>query len=325
MPSTTITDISLASPEEWSEWVARQDDATFYHTYDWAAIWQDYTHGKIKPSAWILQFNDGQKVLLPLSKHKLALGLFVRYQSTASGKYGGWISDTPLNNDQQSALWKKISSLSIVVRENPYSKNDPFEAPWTINGFTQITDLRDGFDEVVKRWSSGHLQQAKKAKREGLNVVLGEEERDWEAYYKIYLKSLRRWGEEAQSKHEWSLFQRISSLASDKVRLWLVKLDNEIIGGAICFYHNRHISYWHASANWDEIKKRPMHLLIYEAMQHGCKNKFHWFDFNPSGGLDGVVKFKQGFGSDIVQSNSFQNQSRLFSSMKRLKKQFSRT
>ena len=42
---------------------------------------------------------------------------------------------------------------------------------------------------------------------------------------------------------------------------------------------------------------RFVNLLISEFIEECCNRNFDWFDFNPSGGHEGVSSFKQSFGA----------------------------
>ena len=41
------------------------------------------------------------------------------------------------------------------------------------------------------------------------------------------------------------------------------------------------------------------------------ENNFLYYDFNPSGGHHGVVKFKKGFGTEFKSSNLYNKQSKV--------------
>ena len=57
------------------------------------------------------------------------------------------------------------------------------------------------------------------------------------------------------------------------------------------------------------FKVRPTNLLMYEAIKDACDRGYAWFDFNPSGGHEGVEAFKKNFGAQalpapVIQSTS---------------------
>jgi lipid II:glycine glycyltransferase (peptidoglycan interpeptide bridge formation enzyme) len=45
--------------------------------------------------------------------------------------------------------------------------------------------------------------------------------------------------------------------------------------------------------------------LLYEVIKDACEQGYFWFDFNPSGGHEGVKSFKKGFGCSTLQSNLY--------------------
>ena len=53
-----------------------------------------------------------------------------------------------------------------------------------------------------------------------------------------------------------------------------------------------------------------VHLLMYTAIEHACRNGYSWFDFNPSGGHEDVAAFKKGFGTVPLSAPMIVAQSR---------------
>jgi hypothetical protein len=56
-----------ATPDEWDTIYADCDYATYFHSREWAEIWQKYTQGDLQPDSKIISFSDGTSVLLPFS------------------------------------------------------------------------------------------------------------------------------------------------------------------------------------------------------------------------------------------------------------------
>ena len=63
--------------------------------------------------------------------------------------------------------------------------------------------------------------------------------------------------------------------------------------------------YWHGASLEDALDTRPVHALIDRLLDESCEGGFRWFDFNPSGGLEGVVRFKDWFGCVRLPANVF--------------------
>ena len=125
---------------------------------------------------------------------------------------------------------------------------------------------------------------------------------DWRAYYQTYEDSVQRWGEKASAKYAWEMFSQIFRLSSPHTKLWLAVYQNKVIAGALCFYAPRHVVYWHGAALEDYFRLRPANLLMSEAIRDACEKGYCWFDFNPSGGHEGVKAFKRSFGASSLPS-----------------------
>ena len=55
--------------------------------------------------------------------------------------------------------------------------------------------------------------------------------------------------------------------------------------------------YWHGAARESSLALRPANRLFGEVIRDACERGFRWFDFNSSAGLEGVRRFKEGFGA----------------------------
>jgi len=199
-----------------------------------------------------------------------------------------------------AAYLKKLGNL--VWRLNPYDELVYRAGVRTNNDDeTLALNLADGFDAVYKGWTKGHRYAARKACREGVSVKLASTLDDWRAYYRVYEDSLRRWGHKASSIYSWQLFAEMFRRKSPNINLWLSFWQNRVIAGALCFYAKIHAVYWHGAALEAYFSLRPVNLLFYEAIKDACDKGYTWFDFNPSGGKEGVRTFKKRFGAEVLQ------------------------
>jgi predicted N-acyltransferase len=179
-------------------------------------------------------------------------------------------------------------------------------------------ELSGGFDSVFAGWSNQHRRSARKATREGVVVRQADGRADWEAYFEAYRASLDRWGEDASEPYRWEMFSRMSDHPRDLVRLWLALVDGEVAAGAVCGYAKRHVVYWHGAAHARFFKKRPVHKLFHSVIADACERGYRWFDFNPSGGLEGVREFKRGFGTVELPCPTIVTESGMSRVMRRL-------
>lgn len=301
--SLRVTEERLATPEEWDRVWVKCDYATYFQSREWADVWQKYTQGDMRPDAKMITFSDGKRALLPFSSRRIVKGLLKQYISSPAGTFGGWISDDDLSSIHDGVLYEYIiKHFKILVwRINPYCslKVSPY-----IQGVkkdeTHTLNLEYGFDHIYKGWTKGHSSAARKARKAGVDIREAITLSDWESYYRIYEESLRRWGESATSRYGWNIFKYMYDLSSSNIKLWLAIFEGKVVAGAMCLYATKHVGYWHGAASSEYFNLRPVNLLMYEIIKKACKDEYGWFDFNPSGGHEGVKAFKKSFGTDSL-------------------------
>jgi len=304
--SLSIQQVRTATPDEWDELWGSCSYGTYFQSREWAEIWEEYTTGKIRPLPIMVAFSDGIEALWPLSVNRRYKGLIREYQSSPGGTVGGWLSVDSLTLEHAGLLARYFLKKyhHFIWRLNPYDSHvNQLGLEVSVEDETQAIDLKLGFDAVFKSWSKGHRSAVKKAAREGVWVRRASSLEDWREYYRIYRRSLMRWGEKATSQYGWELFECFVNRASSNVQLWLSVYDETIVAGALCFYAKNHVVYWHGAALDDYFSIRPVNHLISEIVKELCESGCRWFDFNPSGGHDGVRAFKKSFGTKDLKSD----------------------
>ena len=297
----------VPSPSEWDDAWQNCHYSTYFQSREWAEIWTDYSHGMLIPAPLMVVFSDGTKTLLPFSKEKIFKGFVTRYISSPAGTFGGWLSDSSLDQQYQKLLLKLIAQSygNLIWRFNPYERVEyPGGLGVLTKGETHALDLSIGFDKIYRSWTKGHASAVRQARKAGVEIILAETREDWENYFHVYEDSLKRWGKNATLTYTQNFFELLFLRASPNVKLWLAKFEGGVIAGALCFYSPTHVVYWHGAALSSHFELRPVHLLMYESIKDAADRGFKWFDFNPSGDLDGVKAFKRSFGASSIESNS---------------------
>ena len=295
-----IERIRPALPEEWDTIWRECNYATYFHSREWAEIWNHYSQGWMRQSPLLVAFSDGQKALLPLSC-EMSGSSVKGFWSSPAGTYGGWIAIDAIGTEHailmKEFLTKEFDSIWWQI--NPFDNLIAMTGvDCTIADETHVIDLEKGFGVVYRDWSSACRRAERKARKAGVLVKCANTEEEWREYYEAYEDSLRRWGDQAQTRYQWALFQELFDRQSDQIRLWVASTkDGLVVAGAIMCYAKRHVVYWHGAALEDYFALRPMNLLFYEIIRHASEAGYRWFDFNSSAGLDGVRRFKESFGA----------------------------
>jgi hypothetical protein len=303
-----IATVRPATSLEWDEIWQECDYATYFHSREWAEIWNIYTDGKMYPDPKLIIFNDKKKGLLPLSHQKSLRGLVKNYISSPAGTFGGWISKDELTAEHSKLLSSYLirKHRNLIWRLNPYDKTIGQNGiKITNDDKTHALNLSHGFDAIYKKWTKNNgaiVRKARKACKEGVSIRHAVSLEDWKNYFRVYEDCLKRWAEKATSRYRWTLFEEIFKRNSHHIKLWLSFYQEKAIAGALVFFAKKHAVYWHGAALEQYFNLRPVNLLMYEAVKNACEQGYTWFDFNPSGGHEGVLKFKKSFGTQELSS-----------------------
>ncbi len=303
-----ISNARLASTAEWDHYARECRYATFFQTPSWAKLWESYTNRRIRGDARVIEFSDGRTALLPFSCEMGGGGLLRKYLSSPAGTFGGWLSLDSLSEVHGGLLFRHIlrNYRNLVWRVNPY--NDQ-ELKLGLKGAredeTQVIDLKSitDEDELKQKYKRSVRKQINKAVRNGFYAYKAESWNDWEKYFSIFQRAVRRWGEDPKDHYSLDLFRLLSEMSGESVVLWIVaSRSNEIVGGNVNFYHRDHCVEWHASFLADYFRFGIRHLLVHHIVVDAWRKGYKWYDFNPSGGHEGVKEFKKTFGTVALRS-----------------------
>lgn len=285
----------------WEELVKKSPDSTFFHSPLWHEIvtqtYRDYT-----TATRGFEFDDGSKAVFPLIQTKEG-GILKgksRLKSSVFGGYGGVIAERALAAQEQQAIYAHLLSLraSISIDGNPFS-TDAIPQTFTLKqDFTHVVALNTTEEQLYKRLSRGAKSNLNQALKKGVSIRIAHTPQDISRYFTVYQNTLERWGKAALFIYPEALFHNIFKRAGDAAQLWLAEKDGTIIAGAIIFYWNRVASYWHGASLKDYFDCYPNNLLHMEIIKAALRRGYRYYDFGPSGGQQGVVRFKQSFGAE---------------------------
>ena len=142
---------------------------------------------------------------------------------------------------------------------------------------------------------------------------------DVKVYFAIYQQALNRYGETATGRQHEQMFINIFRDAGQKARLFLACRDDHVGGGVLAFYHRRHCVAWHAAFADDDLKNGVAKFLHHQVIVDAWKNGYAVYDFNPSGGHEGTVKFKQLFGAITKPFVGYQWQNGVYTLFRRVR------
>ncbi len=285
----------------WDAVVTANPESTFFH----APLWHDlvvrtYEDYSIATRGFI--FADGRKAVFPLIQTREG-GLLkgkTRLKSSVFGGYGGIIAEDKLSDTEQSVIYDYLLSLkaSISVDGNPFSHYTIPDTFTLKKDFTHVFALDASAEDAYKRLSRGAKSNLNQAKKKGVSVRTASGEEDVLRYFHIYQDTLKRWGDATLFAYPQELLINIYRHGGDAAKLWVAEKEGTIIGGAIIFYWNRVVSYWHGASLQDYFDCYPNNLLHITIIEDALLRGYRYYDFGPSGGQQGVARFKESFGAE---------------------------
>lgn len=289
-----------ATAADWDDAWRASRGVTYFQSREWATIWSRHAVEGDRPHPLHVTFEDGRTAVLPLSRRPGPHGLLPTWLLSPAGTFGGWLAPAELEDVHARQLTALLLGLHgrLRWRLSPY---DPHLVRLRVTGAieddTHALDLRSGFEAIAAGWRKGQRSAIRRAERAGVEIREATSRSEWNGFIAAYEDSLRRWGDTATTRYPAGLFIDIFERCSPHVRMWVAIVEGEVAAGALCFYAGEHAVYWAGAAREEYLPLRPVNLLIRDAIRDACARNYRWFDFNPSGKLEGVQKFKRSFGA----------------------------
>lgn len=305
-PNYTVGEVGAY--DEWENVADHCETATFFHTPLWyRAFAETYPSYKIKTRRFI--FSDGQTAYVPLIEHRKN-GKFTKCCAIGlAGCYGGWISTQSLSAEKACQIigWILKNYHDLVWRINPIDKS----AKQTLSPYVSKADTTEilfldnfiNMEAIRRNYKYSVRKEIRKAERNNFCVREAKRSHEWHIYFELYQRALRRWGDRATNNYPIRLFESLFNSENEKIKLWLVYSENEIIGGNLNFYQSKHCVEWHAAFDSRFFGTGARNLLVDRIIADAFERGYSYYDFNPSGGHEGTRRFKQAFGTTQVSTN----------------------
>ncbi|MCH8494075.1 MAG: hypothetical protein LAT57_00400 [Balneolales bacterium] len=305
-----IIDSTFVSVDTWKRYWQNCRWSTFFESPDWSEVWHSSFGSGFSATPIELTFSDGFRCLLPATSGKRAKGLVTNLEMCPSGIYGG-----PLSTEIPSA--RHLSLISKHLNTNYadyYFQINPFllkeiqlseEVFAQISGytkdFTQAVNLDKSVEEITRKLRKKRIvQTAKSISKKGIRLQKGS---DITPFYDVYQQAQQRWGSVSVS-YPMHVYENL--LKYQNCDYWIALDDKEsFLGGGIFLIGNQSVNTWLTIFTSESMKLRVSELFYSELIFHYKKAGLSWFDFNPSGGNEGVSHFKSRFATERLDTLVF--------------------
>lgn len=288
--------IALTS-KEWLAFDASHPAPTFFARPAWGMALEKSFNG-IVAEPTLFRLTEGE-ALFPLMRSGRQLASI---EAMPLGTY-----TLPLSPDGSPA--DPALAEAIVHRFTERSFADFSCTLWPLAGYgavngcertthqTSVIDLRDGAEAALSRFKGVARRMAGQAVRKG--VVCGREPGAVDVYYRLLEDAAKRWGKEAPHLPR-RLFDALAEFGGDDVEIWIARYKGEAIAGGIMLYGSSEAFFWSAAMRAQYADLRPSNLLNVEMIKAAVERGMAWYNLGASEGLDGVARFKESLGAELV-------------------------
>lgn len=266
-------------------------------------LWRSTFGDNHTPEAKLVHYTDGLKLLLPSTLVSRTKGWVFVHQMSPSGGYGGPLGNAKPTAEHLYLLLERLHSEfpDFHLRLNPFLFADRLGDTITtkipdllpkpiIADFTQPVPLDDNLESLLSRKRARRYANA--ARKKGYHVK-AMPAAHVSQYLEVYADARKRWTETTVHYPD-SFFHNMHAL-NGCTFYGVYNKEDEFCGGGPFLFSKNIVTTWLSFMDSNMLSDHIYELFYYELLLKFRTEGYQWFDFNPSGGQPGVVKFKQKF------------------------------
>ena len=315
-----VTRIKL-TPDEWRAFDACHVAPTFFARPAWALSLERTFFG-LNAEPTLFRLPEGEAIF-PLMRSGRR---FVSVEAMPLGTY-----TLPLSPDGDAA--DPVLAEAIVHNIIGSSSDDFSCTLWPLATYNEVNgcdrtphqaaviDLREGAEAALARFKGVARRMAGQAMRKGVSVT--REAGAVDVYYAMLEESAKRWGLESPHLPR-RIFDALVELGGDDVEIWIARYKGEAIAGGVMLYGSQEAFFWSAAMRAKYADLRPSNLLNVEMIKAAADRGMRWYNLGASEGLDGVSRFKESLGAEVVDYHTLSWRSSLYRRYVRLRSAFDR-
>jgi CelD/BcsL family acetyltransferase involved in cellulose biosynthesis len=160
---------------------------------------------------------------------------------------------------------------------------------------THVVDLTGGFETVWnERFAVQRRQRTRRAERLGVTVARSRGDEALRGYFDIFRSRIEGFGRDMLYTE--ALYRELFARGGDRVRLYLARLDDAVIGGHLNFYYRDSVIAWYGVVAREHEGTQAGTLLYTECIRDACNEGFRTYNLGASLGKASLVHFKESLG-----------------------------
>ncbi len=162
-------------------------------------------------------------------------------------------------------------------------------------------------DELVS-WFAGRSKNlrrgVKRARDRGVRVRISDSEADLKAFFRIYLRTMRKHRSLPRPWRQLSASRRL--LGRDVFRLFVAEVDCQVVAGSVFHVFGETMELLYNASDERFLDRRPNHALYAEAIEWGARNGIAKLDYGVAPAEGSLAEFKRQWGGVEVARHCYE-------------------
>ena len=280
---------------DWNDLLLKSDDASFFHTSNWAKVLHE-SYG-YAPLYFAEIEADKLSVLMP----------FMEVNSILTGRRG---VSLPFTDYCQPIFTKNIRFQDLLNEVIDYGRqtcwkyiewrdgqNFPEESQPSAIYYDHTLDLTKNEKQLLARFRDSTKRNIKKAKKMGVKVDIMNSMEGVTSFYKLNCITRKDHGLPSQPLRFFkSVFQHV--ISEGLGHIVLASYEKKIIAGAIYFHFGKRALYKYGASYSRNQRLRPNNIVMWKAIKCYAEKEFETFSFGRTEPEHaGLLQFKRGWGT----------------------------
>ncbi|MCB9259303.1 MAG: GNAT family N-acetyltransferase [Ignavibacteriales bacterium] len=312
-----IIEYSEEWKEKWDEFVINSSNGTMFHMQK---FFDYHIPGKFKFNHLIFLEKNKIKAVLPGSIINGTL-----FESPIGASYGSIvigditfketmeIVSTLIEYAKKSGLKELMLTAAPMIYETYPNHNLDFAMLWQgfnfdLHYISSAIKLDKNLD-IIERFRPTIRRNIRKSIKEGITVEINER---YDEFYPILIENKSR--HNVKPTHSYDDLMKLKKLMPDRLKLFMVYLDDKPIGGSLMFYANKNVAIcFYNMLLYDYAQYKPIQRVMYEVVKDATENGYNYVDIgvsqdtsaeNPMTPSMNLIDFKEKFDAKSIMRNT---------------------
>jgi hypothetical protein len=303
---------------KWDEFVLNSNNGTMFHLQK---FFDYHTPGKFRFDHLLFVEKNKIAALLP---GRLTDGLF---ESPIGASYGSIVTgdikfaeamelvSTLLDYGRKNGIKEFELTPAPMIYETYQNQNLEFAMRWLgfsyklhyISSAIKLDKERD----IVERCSPTIRRNIRKTLKN--SEIRAEINERYDQFYPILIENKAR--HNVKPTHSYEDLLRLKELMPDNLKLFMVYLNDEPIGGSSMFFANKNVALcFYNMLRYEYAEYKPIQRVMYEVLKYSTENGYAYVDIgvsqdtkaqNPMTPSMSLIEFKEKFDAKTIMRNTF--------------------